>query len=723
MHPFQELSVHPSLLEALTARGYATATPVQASVLASECTGRDLLVSARTGSGKTVAFGLALATSILGDATRLGPSPDPLVLVVAPTRELASQVARELAWLYAPVGGRVTTCLGGMDYGQERRALDAGPHIVVGTPGRLCDHLDRGTLRLGKLHAVVLDEADEMLDMGFRDDLETLLGASPKERRTMLFSATVPSGIAQLARNYQRNAVRVQATDPEEAHSDITYRAHLVSYRERELGVVNILRAHEGVTALVFVATRDGVAHLHSNLVERGFNAVPLSGELSQSERTRALKSVRDGRANVLVATDVAARGLDLPDLGLVIHADLPNDGAVLQHRSGRTGRAGKKGISALLVPPAKRRAAERMLREASVVPEWVAVPTAETIARLDEAYILQAATDRAGNIGEFDRELGAKLLEALGAEAVAALLAGSERGKRPVAEELPESAALYARVDGEPRREAREPMSGSAWFRMNVGHAHQADPRWIVPILCRRGQIEKKHIGAIRIFTNETKIEIAAEVADMFDKAVRAPDRKDPSIRIMPCEPAGRTTRPQRDEPARPQRDEPMRARNDEPMRPQRDEPMRARNDEPARPQRDEPMRARNDEPARPRREDATPKAVRFDRSTLEEPSPWEPHQGGTDRSRPSGLPSTAPGGYVPRSAPPGPRSSGAPSRGGAAAPSRFDKKPFSPGGPPVRGDGGFAKPSRSPRVVEGTAPRGPRGPKGPKGGSSSPQ
>ncbi len=641
MHPFEELSVHPSLLEALKARGYETATPVQASVLGKECDGRDLMVSARTGSGKTVAFGLALAKMLLGESPRFGQAGDPVVLVVAPTRELASQVARELMWLYAPAGGRVTTCLGGMDFGQERRALDAGAHIVVGTPGRLCDHLDRGTLRLSKLLAVVLDEADEMLDMGFRDDLETLLGASPKERRTLMFSATFPPGIAELARRYQRDAVRVKATDPEEAHTDITYRAHVVSYRERELAVVNILRAHEGVTALVFVATRDGVAHLHSNLVERGFNAVPLSGELSQSERTRALKSVRDGRANVLVATDVAARGLDLPDLGLVVHADLPNDGAVLQHRSGRTGRAGKKGISALLVPPAKRRAAERMLREASVSPEWAAIPTAEQIARLDEEKILQDATDRAGSLGEFDRELGAKLLARLGAETVAGLLASAERGKRPVAEELPESNALHARVDGEPRREMREPMKGGAWFRMNVGHAHQADPRWIVPILCRRGQIEKKHIGAIKIFTNETKIEIAAEVADAFDKAVREPDRKDPSIRIGPCDPPGRTTRPRGEEP--------------------------------------------------------TPKAGRFERSTLEEPSPWE-----RDNRRPGG------------SAPPGAPFAGPPG-GPSSGPPRFANKPFTPGAP--REEGGFRAPPRGPRVYEGTAPRGPRGPKGGSG------
>ena len=237
-------------------------------------------------------------------------------------------------------------------------------HIVVGTPGRLCDHLERGALSLAKVEAVVLDEADEMLDMGFREDLERLLEAAPAERRTLLFSATIPKDIATLAKRYQKNALRIATATESERHRDIEYLAVPIIPRERDLAVVNLLRYHDAPGALVFCATRDGVTRLAANLSERGFSVAALSGELSQRERNQALQALRDGRARVCVATDVAARGLDLPDLGLVIHADLPQNKQVLVHRSGRTGRAGRKGIAILLVPdqraPVRRAAVPR---------------------------------------------------------------------------------------------------------------------------------------------------------------------------------------------------------------------------------------------------------------------------------------------------------------------------------------------------------------------------
>src|SRR6478736_2209708 len=200
----------PALLaEAIATRGYATPTAVQAAVLQPEAAGRDLIVSAQTGSGKTVAFGLAMAGDLLGVAGGVEPSSHPLALVIAPTRELALQVSRELVWLYGAAGARIATCVGGMDASKERRNLAHGAQIVVGTPGRLRDHLERGALDLSGLKAVVLDEADEMLDMGFREDLEEILDATPEERRTLLFSATMPPAIANLAKRYQRQALRI----------------------------------------------------------------------------------------------------------------------------------------------------------------------------------------------------------------------------------------------------------------------------------------------------------------------------------------------------------------------------------------------------------------------------------------------------------------------------------------------------------------------------------
>ena len=321
--PFPD--AHPSLLRALVERGYAEPTPVQAAVLRPDAAGRDLLVSAQTGSGKTVAFGLAMAPALLGEAERFEAAEAPSALVVAPTRELALQVERELTWLYAPTGARVVACVGGMDIRREARALAHGTHIVVGTPGRLRDHLERGNLDISALKAVVLDEADEMLDLGFREDLEFILDATPEQRRTLLFSATIPKEIVELARSYQDDSLRLATGGEREPHRDIEYRAVRIAPNEREHAVVNLLRFFEAPGALVFCSTREAVRHLHANLVERGFAAVALSGELTQNERSHALQALRDGRARVCIATDVAARGLDLPDLGLTPYARQQN--------------------------------------------------------------------------------------------------------------------------------------------------------------------------------------------------------------------------------------------------------------------------------------------------------------------------------------------------------------------------------------------------------------
>lgn len=223
--PFE--TAHPPLARALAAKGYAEPTPVQAAILDASHGSRDLLVSAQTGSGKTVAFGLAFAPTLLGAEEKFGAARAPLALVIAPTRELALQVQRELGWLYAGTGARVVACVGGMDVRREAFQLEQGAHIVVGTPGRLCDHLDRGRLKLDSVVALVLDEADEMLDLGFRDELEHLMQATPPDRRTLMFSATVPEGIEALARRYQRDAARV-AVAMGEQHADIEYRAVVV---------------------------------------------------------------------------------------------------------------------------------------------------------------------------------------------------------------------------------------------------------------------------------------------------------------------------------------------------------------------------------------------------------------------------------------------------------------------------------------------------------------
>ncbi|WP_242344434.1 DEAD/DEAH box helicase [Anaeromyxobacter terrae] len=548
MNTFSSIGAHPALLPALDRRGYAEPTPVQVAVLDAAHRGRDLLVSSRTGSGKTIAFGLAVAETLLDGAQTFGEAGAPGALVVTPTRELAIQVQRELAWLYADAGGRVASCVGGMDARREARVLADGVHLVVGTPGRLVDHLERGALDLSAVRALVLDEADEMLDMGFREELEKLLGAAPPDRRTVLFSATLPRPIVELAKRYTREPARVAATPAGEAHADITYRAHLVAAREREHAIVNVLREADPPSALVFRATREAVQHTAAGLGERGFEVVAISGELTQAERTRALKSLRDGRARVLVATDVAARGLDLPGIALVLHADLPRDAEALQHRSGRTGRAGRKGVAVLLAAPPERYRLERMLREAGVAAQWTAVPTAEAIRAGDAERLGADVVALAADAPEEDLAAAHRLVETRSALELAVALVRRDRARQPAPEELPETARAAREAPagaGERRAPRAGPPKDAVWFRLSLGRSRQADPRWILPLLCRRGGVTRDDIGKIVIQAGETRFEVAAAVAERFLRAAQRPDARMPDARIEPLGPHARAGEP----------------------------------------------------------------------------------------------------------------------------------------------------------------------------------
>ena len=514
--PFPKLPAF--LAAAFEERGYAEPTPVQSAVLQDEAVGRDLVVSAQTGSGKTVAFGLAMAAELLENDRSALPVEAPLALVVAPTRELALQVSRELVWLYGAAGVRVASCVGGMDPSKERRALRAGPQVVVGTPGRLRDHLERGALDLSATRCVVLDEADEMLDMGFREDLEELLDATPEGRRTLLFSATIPAAIAALARRYQKDALRISTVGDERGHGDITYQAVTVSPSEIEHAVVNLLRFHEAETAMLFCATRENVRRLHATLQERGFAVVALSGEHSQSERNHALQALRDRRARVCVATDVAARGIDLPALSLVVHVEIPRDAETLQHRSGRTGRAGKKGTAVLIVPYPRRRRVESMLRGAKIEANWISAPTASDIRANDRKRLLEGLL-APQEFDDEDRALAAELLGQRSPEDIAAALVRMHRAALPQVEELIPNTPEARQADKQDRH--RPGFEDVVWFRMNVGRRQNADPRWILPLLCRRGHITRNEIGAIRIGPSETFVQVPRPIADRFADAV----------------------------------------------------------------------------------------------------------------------------------------------------------------------------------------------------------
>ncbi|MDD3444584.1 MAG: DEAD/DEAH box helicase [Zavarzinia sp.] len=468
--------INPHLNGALAARDYAEPTAVQTAVLEQEAMGRDLLVSAQTGSGKTIAYALAIAGDLLGEDERFPQRAAPLALIIAPTRELAMQVHTELSWLYGPAGARVVSCVGGMDVRREARALHDGAHIIVGTPGRLRDHLERGRIETGGLRVVVLDEADEMLDLGFQEDLEFILETTPDSRRTLLFSATIAPEIARMATNYQRDALRIEATARGQAHADIEYRAVRVAPNEVEHAVVNILRYYDSRVTMIFCTTRESVRHLQASLQERGFTTVALSGELSQNERTHALQAVRDGRARVCVATDVAARGIDVPNLDLVIHAELPNNRETLLHRSGRTGRAGRKGTCVIVVPYHRRRRAEQLLMGTRLNIVWSGAPTADEIQRLDHERLL-ADPALTAEATEEDLVLARELLERHGAERIAAALIRLRRTDLPAPEDLSEEAPAPARG---PRLSGGRPAGGGdsgVWFQMNVGRRNNADP------------------------------------------------------------------------------------------------------------------------------------------------------------------------------------------------------------------------------------------------------
>ncbi|MBB5514124.1 ATP-dependent RNA helicase DeaD [Rubricella aquisinus] len=515
-----------TLADALSEKGYDTLTPVQIAVSDPELGEADLLVSAQTGSGKTVGFGLAIAPTLLGDKDQFGYAGAPLALVIAPTRELAMQVKRELEWLYAKAGVRVASCVGGMDPREERRALGRGAHIVVATPGRLRDHIERSAVDMHALRAVVLDEADEMLDLGFSEDLEFILSHAPENRRTLMFSATVPKGIAQLAKTYQKpDAVRVTTQAEKKQHADIEYRALTVAPSDTENAIINVLRYYEAPSAIVFGNTRAMVARLTARLSNRGFSVVSLSGELSQNERTHALQAMRDGRARVCIATDVAARGIDLPNLELVIHADLPTNADTLLHRSGRTGRAGRKGVSTLIVPHRARGKAERLLKFARLEATWAPAPSADEVMAQDEARLL---ADPAWHepVPEGAQPLVSKLAETFSAEQLAAAYVALYQSRHSAPEDLAPTEAATGPRD-------HKAFDDAIWFALSVGSKDQAEARWLLPMLCRMGGITRTDIGAIRVQDKQTFVQIAPASASGFLDSLGAKRELDGGIRV----------------------------------------------------------------------------------------------------------------------------------------------------------------------------------------------
>ncbi|HEY2775382.1 MAG TPA: DEAD/DEAH box helicase [Candidatus Binatia bacterium] len=609
-------AVAAPLRKALEDRGFTDLTVVQRAVLADSAMGRDLQISSQTGSGKTVALGLVLAPQLLEIASQAATGKDarPLRalrgLVIVPTRELAVQVSTELAWLYAGIAGLTVECMtGGSSVGQERRRLERKPTVVVGTPGRLLDHIRTRALDCSSLIELVLDEADRMLDMGFREELEAILEATPAERRTHLVSATFPSDIQKLARKYQKEPLAVQGTRLGASNEDIEHVGHLVRLHDRFAAIVNLLLLTEDERTLIFVNTRAQASELADQLAGEGFAAAAISGELEQSQRTRTLDAFRSGVTNVLVATDVAARGLDIADVALVIHTDAPFDAESYTHRAGRTGRAGRKGRSVLLSTPMRQKKVEYLLSRARVKFDWREVPSAANVEkalakrerrRIREA--LTAATEPTPTQISFAEKL---LEDADPSHVVASLIelcrdprrtaprevetftptamrarVPSERGNwqdRPDPRERSsaprgadarpmrrmeardageprfarrtdsrDSSPAYSRGDESDRRTAPRQLADR--FEMNWGHEGGATPQRVLAVLCRRGDVTSRAIGTIDIDSYVTSFEVARENSRDFEHNASMPDDRDPRLIIRRARARERVARRGRD-------------------------------------------------------------------------------------------------------------------------------------------------------------------------------
>jgi ATP-dependent RNA helicase DeaD len=464
----------------------------------------------------------------------------PRALIVTPTRELARQVEEELAWLFAGSAGRVASVAGGGNYRDEARALARGPAVVVATPGRLLDHLRKGAIDTAEVAAVALDEADRMLELGFKDELDAILEQVPAERRTILVSATFPRDVRALADRVQRDPAHVEGTRLGTANADIDHVLHVVENRQKVDAIVNLLLASPEAQTLVFAHTRSRVGEIAEELAQAGFAVSALSGEMDQSARTRALAAFKRGDLRVLVATDVAARGIDVQDIARVIQVDVPSAADSYTHRSGRTGRAGRKGISSLLVAPAGVEQALRLLGRAGVSHRFEAIPSADAIRRAADERMLAELSREETPADERDgaraRALAARLLAQPDAErAVARLLASTRLGGAA------EPREVRVHEPPKPSRERRRPSDGrrgegsGGWvpFRVSWGARHGADPRRLLALVCRRGQVRGGDVGAIYVESLFSIVHVESGVADAFARAASRPDPRDPRVVI----------------------------------------------------------------------------------------------------------------------------------------------------------------------------------------------
>ncbi|KQQ32962.1 RNA helicase [Duganella sp. Leaf126] len=535
---FSDLDLSEPLVRSLKDVGYETPSPIQAATIPLLLDGLDVLGQAQTGTGKTAAFALPILSRI--DIRQTAPQ----ALVLAPTRELAIQVAEAFQTYAAHIPGfHVLPIYGGQSYGPQLSALRRGVHVVVGTPGRVIDHLDKGSLDISKLKTLVLDEADEMLRMGFIDDVERILQETPESRQTALFSATMPSAIRRIANTYLHNPKEVTVAAKTGTNENIRQRYWLVSGMHKLDALTRILEAEDFDGMIIFSRTKLGTEELAQKLQARGFSAAAINGDIQQAQRERTIAQLKDGKIDILVATDVAARGLDVERISHVVNYDVPHDPESYTHRIGRTGRAGRSGEAILFITP-REKGLLKMIERATRQPiGMLELPTIQAVNDVRIAKFKQQITDTLAQgeleqfqslIEDFEREQNVPAIE------IAAALAKMARGDVPLLldkkqvtqwEERPARAGSFDRPErgdrfdrGDrpdrserfPKKEriVRAPDAGMETFRIEVGYQHGVKPGNIVGAIANEGGIDSKHIGRIEIYDDYSVLDMPNDLA-----------------------------------------------------------------------------------------------------------------------------------------------------------------------------------------------------------------
>ncbi|WP_159942704.1 MULTISPECIES: DEAD/DEAH box helicase [unclassified Nocardiopsis] len=529
---FSDLPLRPEILDALAGLGYEEPTPIQREAIPPLLEGHDLLGQAATGTGKTAAFALPLLQRL----PREGRGPEPSALVLVPTRELAIQVSEAIHRYGRVLGARVLPVYGGQPIGRQIRALERGADVVVATPGRALDHLSRATLSLDGLETVVLDEADEMLDMGFAEDIEAILQETPPERQTVLFSATMPQRINGIARRHLRDPIRTQVKRETATPGEtplVRQSAYMVPRAHKPAALGRVLDAEAPTAAIVFCRTRDEVDVLTETLNGRGYRAEALHGGMSQEQRDRVMGRLRSGTADLLIATDVAARGLDVEQLTHVVNYNVPSASDTYVHRIGRIGRAGREGVAITLLEPREHRMLKTISRATGSRIPVEKVPTIADM-RARRLELTRAALRESLLEDELERfrvvvEELADEFDVMDVALAAVKLAHEACGPAADEEEIPEVAVRPGREQrgrGDAARRGggrgRTPSGGMTRLFVGAGRSARIRPQDLVGAIAGESGLSGRDIGAIEIADRFSLVEVPESAADEVITALR---------------------------------------------------------------------------------------------------------------------------------------------------------------------------------------------------------